>query len=557
MKHFSSWLVAALFVSACSSGPNSTARGTGSSGGSDAGGSSPSAGSGNGTATSGNTSVGGGNSLGGAGNPAGGATPGGGVASGSGGTVTGSGGTAVGATLTCTAPNNGSPTLRLLTRYELENTLNDVFPSLKGLWTDSLPANTLSDSGFDNDASNQAGNQLVSGLFDTAQSIADAVVGSGFQTLLPCSATTADHACAETFLAQYGRRLFRRPPTQAEHDRYLAYFDTAKTASDFKTAIRWMTVGLIQSPNAVYRSELCSGTDIRKLSSYEVATELAYTFTGSTPSDDLLTKAANNTIGDPVAVAKALLATDAGKRLVQRFFEGYLGYTRVSSMAKTAIPTFSTIGPDMVLETRAFIDDVVLQKRGGLKELLTSPTSNPSKALATYYGYLPAPATDYATVTRPAGKGVGILAQGSFLASHANSEASSPTQRGLFPFYRLLCQQKLTPPANVPAITAAVATNTTRERYEIAHMMAGTSCPGCHKHFDPIGFGFEHFDEAGKYRDTQGGENINSAATVPAQDLTPIFTFTGEDDLAAGFANLPESYECFAAYVATYAAKHS
>ena len=43
-----------------------------------------------------------------------------------------------------------------------------------------------------------------------------------------------------------------------------------------------MTVALIQSPNALYRSEIGadSGGGMRQLSPYEVATELAYTFTG-------------------------------------------------------------------------------------------------------------------------------------------------------------------------------------------------------------------------------------------------------------------------------------
>ena len=40
----------------------------------------------------------------------------------------------------------------------------------------------------------------------------------------------------------------------------------------------------------------------------------------------------------------------------------------------------------MVQETRAFIDQVVFQSGGGLKELLTATTTNPSRALATYYG---------------------------------------------------------------------------------------------------------------------------------------------------------------------------
>ncbi len=115
------------------------------------------------------------------------------------------------------------------------------------------------------------------------------------------------------------------------------------------------------------------------------------------------------------------------------------------------MPGFSAVAADMIRETESFITDVVVNKGGGVKELLTAPTTNPSAALAAYYGF-PAPATDFASIMRPAGRGVGILAQGSFLATHASSDSSSPTKRGLFPFYRLFCQAKRTPPPDVPQI---------------------------------------------------------------------------------------------------------
>ena len=96
----------------------------------------------------------------------------------------------------------------------------------------------------------------------------------------------------------------------------------------------------------------------------------------------------------------------------------------------------------MIKETESFITDVVISKGGGLKDLLTAPTTNPSAKLAAYYGF-PAPPADFASLMRPAGRGYGILAQGAFLATHASSDSSSPTKRGLFPFFRLFCQPKL------------------------------------------------------------------------------------------------------------------
>jgi hypothetical protein len=456
--------------------------------------------------------------------------------------------------LACSAPQLGSPVLRLLTATEFVNTVSDIFPQVTaGAYSNTLPGNTVSAYGFPNDASAVVGPQLAQALLDTATSLATALVGTPLATILPCSTTTPDRTCAETFVNQYGRRLFRRAVSSTEHDRYLTFFDKALSSSDFKTAIKWLAVGLIQSPNAIYRSEI--GTDTggtRNLSPDEIATEFAYTFTGTTPTDALLTQAESGTSVDAAGLAKTLLATDAGKLTMQHFFEAYLAYGQVASVERANISTFDSVRSDMVQETRTFINQVVVQNGGGLKDLLTAGTTNPSAQLATYYGF-PAPSADFASLTRPAGRGIGLLAQGSILASRALPDSSSPTQRGLLVFTRLLCETKPTPPANVPPPpTVALGKVTTRERYENQHASSGV-CASCHKLFDPIGFGFEHFDEGGRYRADEGGLAINTVSDVPNSDGTPMFQFQDQETLAQGLANQDLVYQCFAAYLATYA----
>jgi hypothetical protein len=506
----------------------------------------------------------------GSGSPGSGGAGGSGAGTGNGGSGNGAGGGSTGGSspnfvLACSGAALGSPMLRLMTRTELANTLNAVFPEAQGMWTSSLPANTISAHGFDNDGSSTVGTQLAGAVLDMALSLATAEIGTPLGGVLSCSssASTANHACAQTFLTKYGTRLFHRPLTSAEQTSYLAFFDASLGKSDFKTALKWMIVALIQSPNALYRSEIGTdgGNGMRSLTPYEVATELAYTYTGAPPSDALITMAGNNAVGDPAAQARTMLATDGGKQALQHFFEQYVDYVSVTSMQKPNIATFANVAADMVSETRAFIDQVIIQNGGGLKELLTANTTNPSKALAAYYatgnafsGTFPVPATDYAQVTRPAGLGLGVLAQGAFLATHASSTTSSPTKRGLFPYYRLFCNDKLTPPANVPPLdTTSVVpnVNTTRDRYESLHATA-QPCAGCHARFDPIGFGFEHYDEGGRFRAMEGTFAINSADSITAPDGSTL-SFTGEDDLMTGIANQPVIHQCVSAYLAAYA----
>ena len=504
-----------------------------------------SGGSGNGSGGSGNGSGGSGNSGGGAGT-----TP-----------------AVTALELNCPTAPAGSPILRLMTRNELQNTLDDIFPSLKGQWTSSLPASTISAFGFDNDGAATVGNQMAGALLDAATSLATALTGSGLATLLPCSTSSPNHACAQTFLQTYGPRLFRRPLTSAESTSYLSFFDASLAKSSFTSALKWMTIGLIQSPNALYRSEIgMVQNGARQLSSYEVATELAYTYSGSTPTSALLSMAGTGNLGDLAAAARTLIATAPGQAAMQHFFEQYFEYQTAPSLQKPNIAAFAQVSADMVSETQAFINQIVFQNAGGLADLLTAPSTNPSKALAAYYatgndysGGFPTPSADYAQVTRPTGLGIGILSQGAFLATHASSTASSPTKRGLFPFYKLFCSPKLTPPANVPPIdttTVTATVHTTRDRYELVHELTNGptgSCAGCHVYFDPIGFASEHFDEGGRYRVMEGTYPINSADTVMTPDGSATLSFSDEEDLMNDLVAQPIIHQCIEAYLATFA----
>lgn len=456
----------------------------------------------------------------------------------------------------CGSSALGRPQLRRLTRGELQRTLDDIFPQIKGKWTVSI-AETESALGFDNDpAVLTVGGQVAGKLLDTASALATALVADDvLPQVLPCATSAANRACAQTFVDQFGRRLFRRPLTQAEQDRYLSFFDARLAASDFKSALRWLTVGLIQSPHAVYRREIgqLAGAEYQ-LSQHEIATELAYMFTGTTPTAELLAQADMGQLNSPeqlTTIAGQLLATPAGQDMLQRFFKSWLGYDQLPSTLPN-VSGFAAVAPDMVQETQAFIQQVVLAGRGGPKELLTASYTTPSQALSSFYG-LPAPSANYEKVERPAGRGIGVLAQGSLIVAHSHETASSPTLRGLLVFERLLCGQRPQVPPDVPTlVTASPGVKTTRQRYEEQHMAAGTGCNRCHKLFDPLGFGFEHFDEAGRYREQEVGLAIDSSGSL-ADGNSELFKFSGLDELANGLSAQQKVGLCSSGYVNAFA----
>lgn len=455
----------------------------------------------------------------------------------------------------CGTSKIGSPRLRRLSRDELANSLTDVFPEIKGQWSGGFGADTISSHGFDNDAALLVvGKQTADELDRTGDSVGKAVATS-INTLLPCAASAPDATCAGQFIDKYGKRLFRRPLAAAERDRYLALFTQVLAAKDFPSAINYVTRALVQSPHFVYRREVgaASGKSY-ELSQLEVATELAYSFTGTTPTDALLAQAEAGQLGTAAereAAARALLATDSGMRTVEKFFNAWLGYGRAGSVTKPDVTEFANLRDPMVAETRRFLGEVVINQGGGLKEMLTASFTTPTVSLASFYGF-PAPASDYAAVERPAGRGLGILAQGAILASRSTPNSSSPTKRGLLVMEKLLCREPPVVPANVPPLgSPQPGQMTTRQRFETVHAQGG--CKACHSQFDPIGFGFEHFDEVGRYRDQDGGLPIDAASYVPTEDgQGHLFEFASLEELAQGLAAQKLPYECATAFVSTY-----
>lgn len=456
----------------------------------------------------------------------------------------------------CETTQLAPPQLRRLTKGELDRSLRDVFPVLKTGWAGvRVGTDQVSSLGFSNDARMLVvAAQTAGELLDTAQDVAATLTSSAnLPALAACASEAAPgRACADQIVQGVGPRLFRRALSAEEASDYGTLFDSVATKSDFATGVRWMLVSMIQSPNAVYRSEL--GGAGGQLTSDELATELSYTFGGSTPTPELMAAAARGdfaTAEARVAKAKELLATPAGREQLHQFLAEWSGYQRVASRTTTVVPTFDSLRDSMIQETKLFLEEAVINRAGGVRELLTGSYTFVDSGLANLYGFGGGGAT-LTKVDRPVGRGLGLLAQGSILAGAAHSDASSPTLRGLVVYERLLCHQRTKPPPNVPSIEASASSaKTTRQRYEESHVQV--ACSACHQHFDPIGFAFEHYDQAGRYRADENGMPIDATGQVVNADGSVPLTFDGLEDLSQKLAERSEVADCVSGLAAAYA----
>lgn len=459
----------------------------------------------------------------------------------------------------------GRRLLRRLTNAELETTLRTTFGLQAAQWSGvNLPSDAGSTDGFTNNADSlTVGADYAKGTFDGAKKIAALVSAQPLLgQLAPCSAT-GDAACADTFVSTIGAKLYRRPLTATEQGRYRALYDKISAKEDFASFVYWATTAMLQSPHLIYRSELGEADGVGfKLTPYEVATQLSYTFSGGPPSAELTELAAQNQLAtaDQIESAARGLVFDAQgvrpafREVFLHFADQWLGLAGLSNLKKDAnlYPEFTAqVQDSMAEETRQFFSAVVLEDEGNVTSVLTAPYTFVDGALADYYGFGAPGSGTFTRAMRPASWGVGLLAQGSLLSVQANSVTTSPTRRGHLVRTKLLCDVVPPPPAVVGEIPPPSAAQTTRQRYEELHT-ANASCKACHSLMDSIGFSLEHLDAAGRYREQENGYAINDAGIVTGTTGGDL-QVAGAADLAAALAKLPEVTECVSSYVAAYA----
>lgn len=121
--------------------------------------------------------------------------------------------------------------------------------------------------------------------------------------------------------------------------------------------------------------------------------------------------------------------------------------------------------------------------------------------------------------------------------------------RGRFVLEQVLCMELPLPPAGVPPVEAGDTSSlTTRERFA---KHAESDCASCHKFLDPIGFAFENFDAAGRFRSTEKDKRIDTSGTLTETDVDGAFANSVE--LSQRLARSERVRQCIATQWFRYA----
>lgn len=455
----------------------------------------------------------------------------------------------------------GQRTLRLLTKAEYQRTVRDLVNYNQDVIS-RLPDDFIAGTFLNNNTLTVDRTRLTS-YISTAERIAEDVA-TRWNSVLSC---TPNATCATRLVDTLAPRIFRRPLASDERSAYLA---VAQGTADGRTVAEGMEIALtamLSSPQFLYRSELgeASGSAY-KLTGYEMATYLSYTYTGTTPSADLMAAAGRGELDTANGVrqhASTLLNSDNTKLLLGDFVNRWLGTERLEIKEKVGVSDFATLANDMKMELSKNFSAAMLDGNSTFASLYGPSYTHVNQRLANLYGvpYSGNPDADGFVRASTSERG-GILISGAFLSRYATDADANMVTRAVALRRRMMCQDIPEPPSGVSLDREALAQQDkeffedphTTQRMIFDRITSGTSCSNCHAEIiNPLGGAMENYDALGRVRTSDlKGNAIDAVGTFfsPFPQLqflddpdrvihSPAITFDGGRDLANTIVNDP------------------
>jgi len=459
---------------------------------------------------------------------------------------------------TCEAPSPGPAPLHPLTRFEYNNIVRDLLGDASKPATAFPPENEV-DGYRTNANANHANPLLVESYLTAAEAVASRAVGARLAELAPCAEGEDAVACGYAFTSAFAERAFRRPLLDAELAPLAGLFVTGNQQS-YAKGVELVIQAVLQSPQFLYRVDSLKAATPESgaiaLGSYELASRLAFTLWGSVPDLELLQAAGEGRLATPADVereARRLLDDPRAHDIVRDFSEQWLDLKRLNGAVREGTELdVSVLNASLEQSLQHFLDASYFGEHGSFEKLFTDPTLWVDATLASVYGGTAADDDAFQAQALEEPRS-GLLTQPALLALLSHSDQTAPVIRGVFVRERILCLPVAPPPPDVNAVPPDPDPNaTTRERFRQHTEQA--VCSGCHRLIDGVGFGFERYDQLGRYRATENGLDVDESGEVLAtNEETLDGVFVGAGELSARIATSARARDCLAANWYTYA----
>lgn len=347
-----------------------------------------------------------------------------------------------------------------------------------------------------------------------------------------------DANVARNLLTEFTRRAWRRPPAPQEMDRVLALYDLAREHGEsFHASVKHAMKGLLLSSSFLFRGEPSAAPGAQAASKrsepigeYELASRLSYFLWSTTPDDELLALAERGELRKNLpAQVKRLLASNRSEAFIDNFAGQWLQFRNLDAVhpdRKMFKIYTDRLRDAMIKETQLFFAHIMREDRS-LIDVLTADYTFVNEMLAKHYDLKDeVKGNEFRRVSLAGTPRRGVITHGSVLTLTSNPTRTSPVKRGKWVLENLLGSSPPPPPADVPGLEGEgrQLKGTLRQRLE--QHRESKACASCHAPLDPIGFGLEHFDPIGAFREKDGDAPV---------DATSAFvngpTFTGSIEL--------------------------
>jgi hypothetical protein len=316
---------------------------------------------------------------------------------------------------------------------------------------------------------------------------------------------------ARKILSEFSLIAFRQvKPAPKFIDQLLALFKTRRTAGEpFEVAIRTPLSVILASPGFLYLHEPSSEKQRRTLTDRELAVRLAYFLWSAPPDAELLALAEKNALHKPATLRQQvnrLLADPRSDEFVSGFVHQWLHMERLdffqfdTKLHREFDESVRASARREVYESFAHL--LRDPESGRLGKLLKSDYVFINGLLANYYGIEGVTGEEFRKVKLPVGSPRGgLLGTAAIHAMGSDGVESSPVERGAWVLRYLLNDPSPPAPPNVPQLSR-LADKPLTVREKLSAHQEEAQCASCHRKIDPIGFGLENFDAAGKWRTT-------------------------------------------------------
>ncbi len=407
----------------------------------------------------------------------------------------------------CEALTVGASRVRRMTRNEYNRTVSELL-SISTTIADTFPPDNRA-RGFDNQAEVQEVSPAEISAWQEAAEVVTVEAMADLTSFVGCDITGEEQeACLASFLSDFGLRAFRRPLSDAELEKYTGFYFDNRAQSGPQRALEMLVQAMLMSPKFLYLLEPGHDSEPTALDDYALASRLSYLLWNSMPDAALFEAAAAGELTTREgleAQARRMLADPRAEDVVRDF---YMQWMDAYALETLQIPEGfdDSLADSARAGLRLFIEDWYANG-GRVSELLTSTRVFADGALAAYYGLEDTEGAEPVEAALNPETHAGLLTRAAFVGTH-----TIPPSRGDFVLNKLLCTSLIVPPIEIPEPPEGEQYETQRERFE-AH--AAMECAqACHGMLDPLGFAFEHYDGAGRWRLTDNGHPVDAATEL-------------------------------------------